>query len=108
MASFEDAGKYGKEFMDSGMTSFAALTRNMQAIAAEASEFARTSFESGAAAAEKVISAKSPDKAFQAQADYARSAYETFVAQATKMGDLYAAMARDVYKPFESVVAKAK
>ena len=108
MASFEDAGKYGKEFMDSGLTSFAALTKSMQAIAAEAGEFARASFENGAAAMEKVISAKSPDKALQVQADYAKSAYEAFVAEATKMGDLYVAMAKDVYKPFEAVVAKAK
>jgi len=108
MASFEDAGKYGKEFMDSGLTSFAAVTKNMQTIATEASEFARASFENGAAAVEKMISAKSPDKAFQVQADYAKSAYEAFVAQATKMSDLYAAMAKDAYKPFEAIVAKAK
>jgi len=108
MASFEDAGKYGKEFMDSGLTSFAAVTKNMQTIATEASEFAKASFENGTAAVEKMISAKSPEKAFQVQADYAKSAYEAFVAQATKMGDLYAAMAKDAYKPFETIVAKAK
>ncbi|HWK12852.1 MAG TPA: phasin family protein [Rhizobiaceae bacterium] len=108
MASFEDAGKFGKEFMDSGLTSFAAVTKSMQTIATEASEFARSSFENGSAAVEKMISAKSPDKAFQVQADYAKSAYEAFVAQATKMGDLYAAMAKDAYKPFEAIAAKAK
>lgn len=108
MASFEDAGKYGKEFMDSGLTSFAAVTKSMQTIAAEASEFAKASFENGTAAVEKMVSAKSPEKAFQVQADYAKSAYEAFVAQATKMGDLYAAMAKDAYKPFEAIVAKAK
>jgi hypothetical protein len=30
------------------------------------------------------------------------------VAEVTKISDLYAELAKDAYKPFESVVAKAK
>ena len=106
--SFEDAGKAGKEFMDSGLKSFAALTKNMQAIAVEATEYSKKAFEAGSATAEKLVSANSLDKAIEIQTDYAKTAYEGFVAQATRMGELYAEMARDAYKPLESVVAKAK
>lgn len=106
--SFEDAGKFGKEFMDSGLKSFATVSKNAQTIAVEAGEYSKKAFEAGSAAAEKLVSAKSLDKAFEIQTDYARQAYEGFVAQATRMGELYAEMAKDAYKPFESVVAKAK
>ncbi len=108
MQSFEDASKAGKEFMDTGLKSFASLSKNVQAISVEATEYSKKAFETGTATIEKLMSAKSLDKAFEVQTDYAKQAYEGFVAQATKMGELYAEMAKDAYKPFESVVAKAK
>ena len=108
MQTFDDMNKYGKEFMDTGLKSFAAVSKGAQAIAVEATEFSKKSFEEGGAAFEKLMSAKSLDKAMEIQTDYAKKAYEEFVAQATKMGDLYAEMAKDAYKPFESAVAKAK
>lgn len=108
MKSFEEAGKTGKEFMDNGLKSFAALSKNMQAITVEATEYSKKAFETGSAAAEKLVSAKSLDKAFEIQSDYAKQSYEGFVAQATKMGELYAEMAKHAYKPFELVTVKAK
>jgi hypothetical protein len=106
--SFEDAGKAGKEFVDTGLKSFASLSKNVQAITVEATEYSKKAFENGSAAVEKLTSAKSFDKALEIQTDYAKQAYEGFVAQATRFGELYAEMAKDAYKPFESVVAKAK
>jgi hypothetical protein len=40
------------------------------------------------------------------QTDYAKSSYESFVAEATKLGELYADLAREAYKPFESQFGK--
>ena len=37
-----------------------------------------------------------------------KNAYEAFVAEATKISELYADLAKDAYKPFESAVAQAK
>lgn len=106
--NFEQTSKFGKEAMDNGLKSFAAVSKNMQAIAAEATEYSKKAFENGTAAAEKMFAAKSPEKALEVQADYMKQAYEGFVAQASKLGELYAEMAKDAYKPFESLVVKAK
>ena len=106
--SFDDAGKAGKEFVDSGLKSFAAVSKNAQAIAVEATEYSKKAFENGTSTFEKLASAKSFDKAFEIQSEYAKQAYEGFVAQATRFVELYAEMAKDAYRPFESVVAKAK
>ena len=106
--SFEDTTKVGKEFMDSGLKSFASLSKSLQTLAAEAGEYSKNSLETGSATMEKLFSAKSLDKAVEIQTDYVKSAYEGFVSQATKMGDIYAEMAKDAYKPFENAVAKAK
>ena len=106
--SFDDAGKAGKEFVDTGMKSFSTLSKNLQTITTEATEYSKKSFEAGSEAFGKLASAKSLDKAIEIQTDYAKQAYESFVAQATKMGEAYAVMAKDAYKPFESLVAKTK
>jgi hypothetical protein len=104
--SFEQAGRIGQEFVDASLRGFATLSNNLQVIGAEAAEYSRASFESGAKAIEQMVGAKSPEKAMEIQAGYARSAYEEFVARSTRMGELYADLARDIYKPFESVVAR--
>jgi hypothetical protein len=106
--TYEDFSKYGKEFADTGLKSFASLSKGAQAIATEAGEYTKKSFEAGSAAVEKLFSAKSLDKAIEIQSDYAKQSYEAFVAEATKTGDLYAELAKEAYKPFESIVAKAK
>jgi hypothetical protein len=108
MNSFEDANKVGKEFVDGGLKSFAAMSKNVQAISTEATEYSKKAFESGSATMEKLLTAKSLDKALEIQSEYARQAYEGFIAQAGRMGELYAEMAKDAYKPFESALAKSK
>jgi hypothetical protein len=56
---------------------------------------------------EKLFGAKSLDKAIEIQADYAKTAYEGFVAEATKIGELYVDLAKESYKPFEAYMTKA-
>jgi hypothetical protein len=106
--SFDDAGKLGKEMADTGLKSFASVSKNMQAIAVEATEYSRRAFEQSGSAMEKLVQAKSPDNAMQVQMDFARQAYEGFVNQTTRMSELYADMAKEVYKPFEMLGAKAR
>jgi phasin family protein len=106
--SFEDVNKLGKELMDTSLKSAAAVSKGAQAIAAEATEFSRKSAETGSAALEKLFASKSLDKVIEVQADFARTSYESLVAEATRMSELLADMARDAFKPFESVMSKAK
>jgi phasin family protein len=105
--NFEDMQKLGKDNMDATLTSFGVLSKGFQTIAVEMADYTRKAFEDGTAATEKLFGAKSLDKAIEVQSDYVKSSYETFVAQATKFGELYAGLAQEAYKPFESYVAKA-
>lgn len=104
---FEDFQKLGKDNMDIAMKSFGNVSKGFQAIAVEMADYSKKAFEDGAAAAEKLAAAKSLDKAIEIQSDYMKSSYEGFVAQATKIGELYVDLAKDVYKPIEGAVAKA-
>ena len=60
----------------------------------------------GRTVVEKLFGAKSVEKAVEIQQDYVKSAYEGFVAQATKMGELYVDLAKQAYKPYEGYLAK--
>ena len=104
---FDDLQKYGKDNMDVAMKSFGALSKSAQAIAIEYADYSKRSFEQGTHAVEKLLGAKSLEKAIEVQADYAKTAYEGFVAQATKLGELYADLAKETYRPFEGFFAKA-
>ena len=107
MKNFEDIQKLSKDSMDATMKSFGTLTKASQAIAAEVADYSKKSFEEGTKVFEKMLGAKSLDKALEIQTDYAKTAYEGFVAQATKIGELYADFAKETYKPFESYMVKA-
>jgi hypothetical protein len=101
---FDHIQKLGKDNADATLKTFGAMSKGAQAIAVESADFAKKSFEQGTATIEKLVGAKSLDKVFEIQADYLRTAYEGVVAQSTKVGALYANLARDAFKPFEAFV----
>ncbi len=105
--NFDEVQKLGKDNVDATMKSFGALSKAGQTIAAEVADYSKKSFEDGTKVLEKLFSAKSLDKAIEIQTDYAKTAYEGFVAQATKIGELYADLAKETYKPYEAFAAKA-
>ncbi|MAW85715.1 MAG: Phasin [Phyllobacteriaceae bacterium] len=108
MKNFDEMNAASKEMMDNGLKSFASLSQAFQTIATESAEYAKKSMEMGSGYFEKLSGVKSMDKAIEVQSEYAKSAYEQFVAQTAKMSDLYADLAKEAYKPFESAMSKAK
>jgi hypothetical protein len=106
--NFEDLQQVGKENVEVALKSFGALSKGGQAIAVEVADYSKKTFENGTAALEKLFGVKSVEKAIELQTDYAKIAYEGFVAEATKLGELYADLAKEAYKPFETILAKAK
>ena len=106
LKNFDELQKLNKDNMDAAMKSFGALSKGVQAIAVEVADYSKKSFEEGSAAAEKMFGAKTLDKAIEIQSDYAKQAYEGFVAGATKIGELCADLTKESYKPFESYLGK--
>ena len=95
MFKVEDFQSYGKEQLE-----------GVQAIAAAYSDYAKKSYEDTKSFVEKLSGVKSLDKAIEAQNEYAKSAYETFVADSQKIAGLYGDLAKHVYKPLEGFVAR--
>ena len=106
--NFEDPQQVSKDNVDITLKAMGALSKGTQAIAVEVADYSKKAFEDGTAALEKLFGVKSLDKAIEVQTEYAKTAYEGFVAEATKIGELYTAFAKESYKPFETILAKAK
>src|SRR5437588_3138662 len=104
--NIDEFQQLGKDNVDATLKSFGVVSKSAQAIAVEIADYSKKVYEQGTAATEKLIGAKSLDKAFEVQSEYVRSAYEGFVAEATKLGELYADLAKEAYKPFESQFGK--
>lgn len=106
IGNFEELQKAGKENMDVAVRSMDAMTKGMQALAAEAADYSKRSFDTGAKAFESMLGAGSLDKAVEVQSDFMRNAYEGYVSQATKVSEIFQSMARDAYKPYEGLFGK--
>jgi phasin family protein len=107
-SNFDEFQKFGKEQLEAASTAAASFAKGLQTIAAETTDYSKTSLETNSAYVEKLFGAKSFDDAVQTQSEYAKSAYESFVSQATKLGELYTNLAKEVFKPVESLIAKAQ
>jgi phasin family protein len=82
------------------------LQNGFQAIATAYGDYTKKSFEDSKAFVEKLTGAKSLDKALEMQTEYARSAYETFVADSQKIAGLYSDLAKQTFRPLEGFAAK--
>jgi phasin family protein len=102
-----DLQSFGKEQLEAATSVTTSFAKGLQTIAAETTDYSKKAMEDHAAWIEKLLSAKSLDSAMQIQSEYAKSAYEGAVAQATKIGELYTGLVKEAFKPLESAISKA-
>jgi hypothetical protein len=103
---FEDVQNYGKEQFGAAAAATTCFAKTLQTIATETADYSKKAMENSSAFMEKLLGAKSYDTAIQIQSEYWKTSYASFVAQATKMGELYSSLAKDAFKPVETAVTK--
>ncbi len=99
MTVFPDIKAFGTNPFEAFTTATTASTEGLQAIAAETTDYSKKSFEKSRAFFDKLTGVKKIDEAIQLQTDFAKSAYEDFLAHATKIGQLYSSLAKEAFKP---------
>jgi hypothetical protein len=99
----QDESREQTNATDSSMTSFPG---GFHAIATAYGDYTKKSFEDTRTFVEKLSGAKSVDKAIEIQTEFAKSAFETFMAESQKIGALYRDLATQSYKPFGGFLAK--
>ena len=102
--NFDDFQKLGQQNVDTAMKMFGEWSKGWQAIAAEMTDYTKRSFEEGTSTVEKLMTAKSFEQAVEIQTGYAKRAYDDYMHQVSKLGGLYAELAKEAYKPVEKIL----
>jgi hypothetical protein len=71
------------------MTDLVPVQEKLTAIATAHADYAKAAFGANKAYFEKFASLKSPNEAVQLMSDHMKSGYEMFVAESTKIGEMY-------------------
>jgi hypothetical protein len=106
MFKVEDMQNYGKEQFEQAASCATSFQSGFSAIASAYGDYTKKSYEDTKSFIEKLSGVKSLDKALEAQNEFAKSAYETFVADSQKIAGLYGDLAKQAFKPLEGIVAK--
>jgi phasin family protein len=106
MVKVEDIQQYGKEQLETAVASATTMQHGFQAIATAYGDYTKKSFEDTKSMVEKLSGVKSLDKAIEVQTEFAKTAYETFMAESQKIAGLYSDLAKQTFKPFEGLAAK--
>lgn len=104
--SFEKFSGFGKENVEAYMQASTAFTKVFERINGEIFNFSKQQVEDGVAAFKAASGAKSVHEAWEVQSDFAKSALDAYVAQATKMNDLWMGAAKQAAEPFSSRFAE--
>lgn len=113
MKGYEEVQKAGEEFQkagqanfDAAVKSFGEVNKGVQAVAGEVTDYTKKAIEDSTATFEKLLGVKSIEQAIEVQTEYAKKAYEDYVSQVTKLGEMYVDIAKEAYKPVEAAFAK--
>jgi hypothetical protein len=95
-----------KNGLDTATAVASTFPGGFQAIVTAYGDYTKKSFEGTKSFVEKMSGVRSLDKAIEIQTAFAKTTYETFVAESQKIGALYGDLAKQSYKPFGGLVAK--
>ncbi|MBW8708108.1 MAG: phasin family protein [Alphaproteobacteria bacterium] len=95
---------YGKDTADAVTKSATVAGKGVEAINSEIYSYSKQSVEEAVSATKAVMGSKSIHEAFEFQTDFAKSAFEAYVAELSKISELATATTKDIYAPFKGRV----
>jgi len=106
-ASVEKVTAFNQDNFDAVVKSSEIAAKAAEGFGSEIGTFSKKSFEDTVAAAQDFAGAKSATELFEKQTAFAKSYFEGFVKQSTKLNDMFAASAKDVTEPLNARVNAA-
>jgi hypothetical protein len=102
----KDFQKITKDNYDAVVRSYGELGRGFQDIGTHVTNYSKQAFADATSTFEKLAVAKSIEQVIEIQSQAAKKGYDTWMAEASKIGEMYVSAARDAYKPVEQAVVK--
>jgi hypothetical protein len=104
--NMEEIQKLNKNQFEAVSAAASNYAKGLKQLADETAEFAKKHYDASTTTAEKFFGAKSLEDKIAIQTEFAKTTYEGLVAQATKIGAIYADLAKDAFKPFTEAFTK--
>ena len=101
-----DFQKVSKDNYEAVLRSYGELNKGFQAIATRVADYSKKAFEDATRAYEQLVGAKSLESVIEIQSQYAKKAFDAYVAQASKIGQMYVDLAHTSYQSVEQAAAK--
>lgn len=95
---------YGKDTADAITKSATVAGKGIESINTEIYSYSKQSIEEAVATTKAVLGSKSVHEAFEFQTDYAKSAFESYVGELSKISELASAATKDAFAPFKGRV----
>jgi hypothetical protein len=102
----EEYQTLSKDGFDTAVRSFGEVNKGFQALAAEVTDYSKKTFEDGYRAWEQLVGAKSVGQMIEIQAQFAKKAYDTYVSEMSKLGEMYVAIARNASRSAEQATTR--
>jgi len=104
LKSYDAFVGYGKDTAEAVTKSATTAGKGFEAINSELYSYSKSSIEDAVTATKAVLGSKSIHEAFEFQTDFAKSAFESYVAEVSKISELATAATKDAYAPFKGRV----
>lgn len=98
----EDVAQFGQENVEAFVASGKAVAKAAEEMNAEVMAYSKKSYEDSMAAAKEIASAKSVSEFFEKQTSFAKTSFEGFVTEATKLNEMYTQAAREAFEPINA------
>ena len=108
MKNVEQIQQATKDIGDTATASAHTFATSLQTIASAHADFAKKLMQHSSEFISQLTSVKEPAKLMELQSEYAKNAYETFVAESKKISELYAELFKQMTKPLEDLIEKNK
>ena len=101
IAGYDTAVGYSKDTAEALIKSATIAGKGAETLHNEIYAYTKTSMENSIAAGKAILGAKSVHEAIEAQTDYAKSAFENYVAELSRFNQLFTATAKDSFAPLQ-------
>jgi phasin family protein len=102
---YEQLVTFGKDTAEAVLKSANAAGKGIETFNGEVFAYTRKSVEESVSATKAILAAKSVDEAIQLQTEFGKNAFETYVDELAKFGDLALAFARESAEPLQARVS---
>jgi phasin family protein len=97
--SYDKLVGFSKENVEAAMKATTTYTKAVEQMNSEVMEFSKRQIEDGIAAWKAVMGAKTVQEAWEVQSDYTKSAMDAYVAQFTKLNEMFLSTAKTAAEP---------